>query len=336
MRYFKALSASLLLLSSTVSAQWQKINDVDYVWGPFSIYNLALFSENGDYAEGTRPLMLTLKYQKPVDGRDFAISLARSWSNLGITLPEQDAVVDRLRKIMPNIKKGDALSYIALEDRGYFVLNDMVIAEEFNQDFNNAVVAVWLDPRVEIGRALLSKNRQVVETAKPSVAIPNQAANNAETVAVENPTEVKATEPKSEEPKVAEVKTDEAKTEDVKPENPNLQAVGKSENSANTSSVEKGTQSPNEAKTEPQSVVEPNKSVENSATPSQQAVGSEQKSANESNQTTEAKTEQAEPEKSEAKPQTDSPQEQKQGEKPEDESKEILPPNDPIMEQPLG
>ncbi|MGX2948302.1 pyruvate formate lyase-activating protein [Frederiksenia canicola] len=179
MRYLKMLCASMLLLANTVAAQWKKINDVDYVWGPFSIYNLALFSETGEYVEGIRPLMLTLKYQKPVDGRDFAISLARSWSNLGITLPEQDDVVDRLRKTLPNIKKGDSLSYIALQNKGYFVLNDMVIPEEFNQDFNNAVVAVWLDQRVEIGRALLAKDRQVVETAKSAVIIPEQTTDEA-------------------------------------------------------------------------------------------------------------------------------------------------------------
>lgn len=169
MRYLQFLIASFLFLSFSVSANWQKINDVDYVWGPFTIYNIALFSETGEYQNGTRPLMLSLKYMKPVDGRDFAISLARSWSNLGITLPEQEKVVDRLRKIMPNIKKGDTLSYIALENKGYFVLNKTVIAEEFNADFNNAVVAVWLDERVEIGRALLSKQHKTVERIKATV-----------------------------------------------------------------------------------------------------------------------------------------------------------------------
>lgn len=153
MRYLFCIITLFISLSS--SAQWMKISDEDYVWGPFKIYNISLFSENGSYSVGQRPLMLSLKYAKPVEGRDFAISLARSWSNLGITLPEQDSVVDKLRKIMPNIRKDDVLSYIALADRGYFILNDIVIPEEFNQDFNDAVVSVWLDPRVEIGRKLL-------------------------------------------------------------------------------------------------------------------------------------------------------------------------------------
>lgn len=177
MRYLSLFFLLITFVTHNVSAHWTKINDIDYVWGPFTIYNFSLFSETGEYREGTRPLMLSLKYRKPVDGRDFAISLARSWSNLGITLPQQDSVVDRLRKIMPNIKKGDLLSYIALQDKGYFILNDTIIDEEFNQDFNNAVVAVWLDPRVEIGKALLSKQKKTLEMPKPSIAVPKRDDN---------------------------------------------------------------------------------------------------------------------------------------------------------------
>ncbi|MGX3067681.1 pyruvate formate lyase-activating protein [Ursidibacter arcticus] len=172
MRSINFCVSFFVLLSATASAQWIKIKDADYVWGPFKIYNISLFSETGQYASKTRPIMLTLKYNKPVDGRDFAISLARSWSNLGITLPNQDNVVDRLRKIFPDIKVGDTLSYIALENKGYFILNDTVIAEEFNQDFNNAVVAVWLDPRVEIGKMLLSQNVKQTDTNKNEVLNP--------------------------------------------------------------------------------------------------------------------------------------------------------------------
>lgn len=153
MRYFLFLS---FLLSSFAHANWHKVNDADYIWGPFKIYNLALFSENGGYSAEMRPLMLTLKYEKPVDGRDFAISLARSWQSLDIYLPEQEALVDKLKKTIPNLKEDDSLSYIALEDRGYFVLNDSIIPQEFNRDFNNAMLAVWLDPRVEIAQKLFN------------------------------------------------------------------------------------------------------------------------------------------------------------------------------------
>lgn len=213
MRYLSTCLALLFLFTQSVFGNWQKISEADYVWGPFKIYNLALFTETGEYQLGTRPLMLTLKYAKPVDGRDFAISLARSWSNLGITLENQDEMVDRLRKILPNIKKNDQLSYIALSDKGYFVLNDMVIPEEFNQAFNDAVVSVWLDPRVEIGRKLLASQQQanvdtvVVKVPKPEAVTPNsspitgsEAENNGEQ-AVSSAPNIANAQPSSEDEK---------------------------------------------------------------------------------------------------------------------------------------
>ncbi|AKO45374.1 hypothetical protein [[Haemophilus] ducreyi] len=157
MHYKGLLILGLAMLSSTAIAKWQKINDVDYTWGPFKICNISLFTETGEYKPQERPIMLTLRYNKPVDGRDFAISVAKSWANLGIALSEQNVVIDRLRKILPDLKSGDALSYIALSDHGYFVLNDQVIEQEFNHEFNDAMLAIWLDPKVEFSHKLITK-----------------------------------------------------------------------------------------------------------------------------------------------------------------------------------
>lgn len=160
MRYPSLFALLFGFLSSYATAQWQKISDTDYIWGPFKIYNISLFSETGDYQPNQRPLMLSLKYNKPVDGRDFAISLAKSWANLGIQVADQNKAIDTLRKTLPDIKPDDTLSYIALEDKGYFVLNNEVIAEEFPQALNDAIVAVWLDPKVEIGKKLTHKQAE--------------------------------------------------------------------------------------------------------------------------------------------------------------------------------
>lgn len=158
--YFILLGLFAVLHSNETLAQWKKVNDVDYIWGPFKIYNISLFTEDGEYREHTRPILLSFNYEKPVDGRDFAISLVRSWAKLGISLAEEEKVIDRLRKILPNIKAGDKLHYIALEDKGYFMLNDTIIDQIFERDFNDAIIAIWLDTKVEIGRKLVNKSAQ--------------------------------------------------------------------------------------------------------------------------------------------------------------------------------
>ena len=157
MRYKALFTLLFTLLSGNALSDWKKINDLDYTWGPFKIYNISLFTETGEYQPNIRPLMLSLKYDKPVDGRDFAISIARSWARLDINLPNQNAVIDRLRKLLPDLKEGDTLNYIALDNRGYFVVNDQVISEEFDKATNDAILAIWLDPKVELSHKLIAK-----------------------------------------------------------------------------------------------------------------------------------------------------------------------------------
>lgn len=174
MSYKVVFSLLFSLFLSTANANWTKINDVNYTWGPFNIYHITLFTESGTYVEGTRPLMLTLQYKKPWEGRDFAVSLARTWNNLGIKLPEKelDEVITHLRKTFPDIKPEDTLHYIALEDRGYFILNDKVVSDVFNKAFNDAIVAIWLDPKMDISHQLLDpsyKPRAEAESIKPQV-----------------------------------------------------------------------------------------------------------------------------------------------------------------------
>lgn len=179
MRYKVLFTLLFSVLSQSTFANWEKINDLDYTWGPFKIYNITLFTENGEYQPQTRPLMLSLKYDKPVDGRDFAISIARSWASLDIKVPEQNKVIERLRKLLPDLKSGDLLSYIALEDKGYFVVNDQIIPEEFDKTVNDAIVAVWLDPRVDLSKKITVKkmnDEKVVHVA--AYTVPEASAEN--------------------------------------------------------------------------------------------------------------------------------------------------------------
>lgn len=149
MRYKAVFLMLFSLFLSTAKANWVKIGDVNYTWGPFNIYHITLFTETGSYTEGTRPLMLTLQYKKPWAGRDFAVSLARTWKNLDIKLPEKeiDEIITNLRKTFPDIKPEDRLHYIALEDKGYFILNDKIVSDTFNKEFSDAIAAIWLDPK---------------------------------------------------------------------------------------------------------------------------------------------------------------------------------------------
>ncbi|RZN75322.1 hypothetical protein [Avibacterium paragallinarum] len=117
----KTFSAFLLstLFSTTLFAQWEMVGNADYNWGPFQIYTLSLYTETGSYQENQRPLMLSFNFDKPVEGKSFAISLIKEIKSINDEKEIQNWL-SALQKIFPDFSPKDVLSYIALSNKGYF------------------------------------------------------------------------------------------------------------------------------------------------------------------------------------------------------------------------
>lgn len=144
----------ILLLSRTAAATWLPVGTVDYTWGPFHIYTITLYSENGEYQPNQRPLMLTLNYAKPVEGKNFAITLHKAISDSSPTIDAQTQTqwLAQLEKTLPDFQPKDLLNYIALDENGYFVLNDTVLEPQFDSQFNQAFLDIWLSPQSNFKR----------------------------------------------------------------------------------------------------------------------------------------------------------------------------------------
>ncbi|WP_235977548.1 chalcone isomerase family protein [Spirabiliibacterium pneumoniae] len=165
MKWFKLLLfCALLGVAQSALAQWIPLGTVDYKWGPFHIYTITLFSEDGQYKTGQRPLMLTLKYAKQVEGKNFAITLKKELDDIAPDVPKEtrDQWFTQLEKALPDFHPEDSLSYIALEDTGYFVLNDTVLEPQFSPEFNQAFLDIWLSDNSSFKRMqdkLLGKDK---------------------------------------------------------------------------------------------------------------------------------------------------------------------------------
>lgn len=139
------LSLLLLLYTPLSSADWKQVGKAEYNWGPFHVYTISLFTENGTYSTEQRPLMLRIAFAKPVEGKNFAISMIKEMPLNSMKADEVDQLRKRLIKNFPDFKTGDVLNYIALDNEGYFVVNDTVLSEHFNRSFNHQFISVWLN-----------------------------------------------------------------------------------------------------------------------------------------------------------------------------------------------
>lgn len=160
------LKASLLLLSclmpATLWGQWKSVGNADYNWGPFHVYTVSLYSETGSYQENLYPLMLSFKYAKPIEGKNFAISLVKEFESLKFDKANSSQWLKKMQEIFPDFSSNDVLSYISLGNKGYFVLNDTVLDYEFDGEFDRAMLAIWLSPKsnyLQLQNQLMGKEK---------------------------------------------------------------------------------------------------------------------------------------------------------------------------------
>lgn len=157
--FFAALFAFFSLIAN---AQWLPIGNAEYTWGPFNVYNIALFSENGQYEDHQRPLMLSFKYEKPIEGKNFAITLIKEIETLQPDNKETAQWLKEMQSIFPDFTPNDILSFIALNNKGYFILNNTVLNHDFSPEFSEAFINIWLSPKstfIKLQPQLLGKEK---------------------------------------------------------------------------------------------------------------------------------------------------------------------------------
>lgn len=168
---FKPLVLLILsLFPGVLSAHWFSVGKADYNWGPFHVYTLSLYTETGSYQENQRPLMLAFKYAKSVEGKNFAITLIKEIDKLPSIKADTGKWLEELQKILPDFSPNDTLTYIALKDKGYFVLNDTILGHEFDVEFTNAFVDIWLSSQgnfTQLREQLLNEQKGTEENPTP-------------------------------------------------------------------------------------------------------------------------------------------------------------------------
>ena len=158
----KSLLFILSLIPTALSAQWVNVGNADYNWGPFLVYSINLATENGEYKENQLPMMLSFKYEKPVEGKNFAISLIKEMEHFKSDKAKMDLWLKAMQEIFPDFSPNAVLRYIALPDKGYFILNDSILDHEFEPEFSQMLINIWLSPEsnfIKLQPQLLGKEK---------------------------------------------------------------------------------------------------------------------------------------------------------------------------------
>ncbi|OOF59776.1 hypothetical protein [Rodentibacter myodis] len=162
MKINSLLAVIFAFFSTALSAHWLPVGNAEYTWGPFLVYSVALSSETGSYQENQRPLMFSIKYEKPIEGKSFAITLIKEMDAQQLSADDTTAWLKKMQEIFPDFSPNDILNFVALDNKGYFIANDTVLNHEFDAKFTQAFVNIWLSPKssfVKLQPQLLGKEK---------------------------------------------------------------------------------------------------------------------------------------------------------------------------------
>lgn len=113
----------------------------------WNVYDSRLYTEDGRYQEGRRPLRLEIEYLRDIESRALVEQTAEEWAHLEVDHPDQSRWLDRLRALWPDVGKGDIITLeLGSDNHSRFSFNGEELGTIEDPDFGAHFVAIWLSP----------------------------------------------------------------------------------------------------------------------------------------------------------------------------------------------
>ena len=123
------------------------------------IYDSRLYSIDGNYQEGQRPLRLDIQYLRDVDAEDLVKHTQSEWQRQGLSHVGEQQWLAMLSRLLPSVRKNDVLT-LEVDEQGSsaFSVNGEPLGRIDDPHFGHHFLAIWLSPdtsRPELRQALL-------------------------------------------------------------------------------------------------------------------------------------------------------------------------------------
>jgi hypothetical protein len=128
----------------------------------WSVYDSRLYTEDGEYREGKRPLRLEIEYLMDIESAKLVERTAQEWRAMGRSHPEEEAWLARLAELWPDISTGDVIALeLDAQNRATFLHNGEPVGDLEHPEFGQQFVDIWLSPdttRPQLRMALLGRD----------------------------------------------------------------------------------------------------------------------------------------------------------------------------------
>jgi len=148
---------------ATQSVPLREVGAGSLHWFGLHVYDARL-AVAGERFDPSQPFALTLRYARELAGARIAETSRDEMRRLGFgTSAEQQRWLEEMRRVFPDVRRGDELTGTAVPGRGVeFALNGRPIGSIDDPAFGRAFFAIWFDPRTrsrDLRASLLGESR---------------------------------------------------------------------------------------------------------------------------------------------------------------------------------
>ncbi|MDF2152489.1 chalcone isomerase family protein [Vibrio sp. CAU 1672] len=138
---------------------WQTVGEAQLTWFIFDIYKSRLKTPDGQYTVSSdvspHPFALEINYQRDISKEQLLDVTDEQWQKLGFTQPYRRQWISELNTMLPNIKKGDELTYLTDGKTGQLIYRQagrvphQTVGYVKDERLNDAFLSIWLSPQTE-------------------------------------------------------------------------------------------------------------------------------------------------------------------------------------------
>ena len=113
----------------------------------WDVYESSLYTPDGTWSEGVRPLRLDIRYLRSISALDLVKQTGKEWAEQGKSSPQHMVWQGELLSIWPDVTEGDVIS-LAIDPSGVstFLFNGDAIGTIGDPEFGEDFAGIWLSP----------------------------------------------------------------------------------------------------------------------------------------------------------------------------------------------
>ncbi|QTH62865.1 chalcone isomerase family protein [Psychrosphaera ytuae] len=136
---------------TSASTQLKQVGMAEFSYLFWDVYDSYLFNHSGKIDPNytwyeQAPLVLEIRYKRDIKADELIDSTIEQWQHLNLKADQYEAYVPWLKKVWPNLKKGDRLALLVQDGQSVFFYNQQELARQPDPYFARIFLDIWLSP----------------------------------------------------------------------------------------------------------------------------------------------------------------------------------------------